>query len=201
MNKAAFLQMLENRLSGLSKNDIAKSIDYYGEIIDDMTDEGMGEENAIASLPPIEEIVEQIMYEIPLPVLMKARMKPRKRTSPLQIILLILGFPLWFPLLITFVVVLLSFYIVIWSLIITLYIVDFCFVLSGIACILACPLILSSHFLSGLFLLGCGCICIGAGLFLFLPVKYLSQQLVRLTVWFGRKIKSYFIRGVYLNEQ
>ena len=35
MTKSEFLSALENRLSGLPKDDVQKSIDYYSEIIDD----------------------------------------------------------------------------------------------------------------------------------------------------------------------
>ena len=35
MNKQEFLQILREHLSGLSENDIEKSLDYYSEIIDE----------------------------------------------------------------------------------------------------------------------------------------------------------------------
>ena len=47
MTKSEFLSALENRLSGLPKDDVQKSIDYYSEIIDDRMEEGLTEEEAV----------------------------------------------------------------------------------------------------------------------------------------------------------
>ena len=43
MNKSEFLWELRKKLSGLPDEDILRSLDYYGEIIDDCVENGLDE--------------------------------------------------------------------------------------------------------------------------------------------------------------
>lgn len=68
--------------------------------------------------------------------LIKAKLKPSRELKGWEIALLVLGAPLWLPLIIAFAAVLLSVYAVIWSVIISLYCIDLSFavcVLGGTA--------------------------------------------------------------------
>ena len=47
MNKSEFLGELEKSLSELPEKDRSRSLDYYGEMIDDRTEEGLSEEEAV----------------------------------------------------------------------------------------------------------------------------------------------------------
>ena len=49
MNKQEFLVQLRNALSGLPKDDIEERIEFYSEMIEDRIEEGLSEEEAIAS--------------------------------------------------------------------------------------------------------------------------------------------------------
>lgn len=60
MNKYEFLAAVREGLSGIEKNDIDSSLDYYREIIDDKIESGLSEEDAIASLGDIEGIISEI---------------------------------------------------------------------------------------------------------------------------------------------
>ena len=48
MNRKEFLNEVERRLHGLPAEDISKALDYFGEMIDDRTEDGMSEEEAVA---------------------------------------------------------------------------------------------------------------------------------------------------------
>jgi len=61
MNKAEFLAEIRRKIQGLPQSDIEKFLDYYAEMIDDYTEDGHTEEEAIRELGSVEQIVEQIL--------------------------------------------------------------------------------------------------------------------------------------------
>lgn len=124
MNKREFLNELESRLKGLPKNEIEEKVNFYDEMIQDMVEEGKTEEQAIASLDSIDEIVRQIAGETKITSLVKERIKPKKSIGGFEIILLILGFPLWLPLLIVLLVLGTIGFFLLWILVIVTYSVE-----------------------------------------------------------------------------
>ena len=110
MNKTEFLEELRKKLSGLPKQDIEERLSFYSEMIDDRMEEGLAEENAVAEIGSPDSIASQITSETPLSKIVKENIKTRDKRKPWEIILLILGFPVWFPLLISFFAVCLSLY-------------------------------------------------------------------------------------------
>ena len=98
MNKYEFLGRLRERLVGLPPKDIEKSLDYYAEIIADRVEDGMSEEEAVAALGTLDEIVAQILEDTPLPKLVKEKVRPKRALRTWEILLIVLGFPLWLPL-------------------------------------------------------------------------------------------------------
>lgn len=65
MTKQEFISELKSRLSGLSKEDLEKAAEYYGEAIDDCMEEGLSEEEAVSAMGPLEEVARTILEEIP----------------------------------------------------------------------------------------------------------------------------------------
>ena len=61
MNKAQFLRTLGERLRGLPEIDIARSLDYWEEMIDDRTEDGMSEEEAVAAMGDPEAVAREIL--------------------------------------------------------------------------------------------------------------------------------------------
>ena len=59
MNKQEFLIELKQHLKGIAPEDISGSIEYYSEMIDDAVEDGMTEEEAVASLGDMDEIEKQ----------------------------------------------------------------------------------------------------------------------------------------------
>lgn len=195
MDKLDFLMALEEALLQLPEDDRKASIEYYAELIDDRVEEGMSEAEAVESLGPVEKIAEQILMELPLATLVKNKIKSRRKRTVGELLLLILGFPVWFPVLVTVVAVIFAVYVCIWAVDICLYAVDVALWGSGLGCtvggvVLCC----TRNFPEGLFLLGAGAVCAGLAL-LFLPVCNLAAKgSARLGKVLVRWLKGCFIR-------
>jgi len=194
MNKTEFLLFLAQKLNTLPQNEIEKSQSFYSEMIDDRIEDGMSEEEAVQALGNIDDIVKEIMLDMPLPTLMKAKMKPINGLKIGEIVAIILGFPIWFSLLIAFFAVIFSVYISIWAVIISLYASVGALVISGMAGCVGSYIFFAQNITSGLFILGCSFFCIGIGILSFFAVMKLSVWLIQLTTSFLRVVKSLFIK-------
>ena len=171
MDKRTFLQNLQKRLKGLPEEDLQRTLDYYREMIEDRMEEGLSEEEAVANIGSVEEIAE--------PLLPKT---PKKKMKAWEIVLLILGFPVWFPLLVSAAAV-------VFSLVVTIYSVD---VSLGACClggVLGAGVYLTQlHFAGAAFLFGAGLACGGLSILCFMG----SNALVRLCF---RGIKASIRKG------
>ena len=114
MNTQEFFALFKEELSGLPKDDLEERVAFYEEITNDKMDEGKSEEQAIAELDSVQTIVEQIASETSLVKLVKEKYKPKRSLRGWEIAMLIIGFPLWFPLLITFFALVFVFYVLTW---------------------------------------------------------------------------------------
>ena len=196
MDKSQFLSELRDRLAGLPGEDIERSMDYYSEMIDDRMEEGLSEEEAVRAMGSLEEVVAQILTETSLPKLVKARVKHKQSVlRAWEIILLILGSPVWLPLCIAALVIFLAIYLVIWSVILTLYAVDFSVAASGIAGFLgAFVLFFHGRLAQGSFLLGSGLACAGLAVLMFFGFNIIAKGVLILSKKIILGIKSCFIR-------
>ncbi len=195
MNKTEFLNAVRSRIDRLPPQDIQKSLDFYAEIIDDRMEDGMTEEEAVAAMGPFDEITEQILMDIPLPRLVKASLRPTRALRVWEIVLLILGSPVWLPLLLSAIAVVFSLYLVLWSVVLSLYAVDLAFALSAVASLPAAILLFcTGEPLFGIFFLGAALILGGLTIGWF----FLCQYSAKGTWWLCKKttlgIKSLFIR-------
>lgn len=194
MNKEDFLDELANRLSGLPQNEIDERIAFYRELIYARMEEGQSEEEVIAQLGSVDEVVSKIMSEYPLTTLVKQKVQPKKKLETWQIILLILGLPLWLPLLIAAFAVILALYIVIWSIALSLFASSFALAGSSIASLLAIIAQLSEfNFAGALFFFGAALVCAGLAILLFITGVYASKAIIILTRRIVLYIKNSFI--------
>ena len=115
MNKTEFLEKLRAALSSLPQSDIEEKVGFYSEMIDDRMEDGLSEEEAVATVGSVEEIVREIVADIPLSKIAKEKIKPKRKMRAWEIVLLILGSPIWLSLLIAAFAVLISVYACIWS--------------------------------------------------------------------------------------
>ena len=65
MTKLEFLNELRNRLSGLSEEDIERSLSFYSEAIEDRIEDGMSEEDAVYEMGPIDRAADAVRSDMP----------------------------------------------------------------------------------------------------------------------------------------
>ena len=208
MTKQEFLTQLQNGLCVLTESDAQERLNFYSEMIDDRMEEGLSEQEAVAQIGDVSEIVASILAEIPQrapekqdatevkepPETITKVEKPthtqeppkkekKKGMEPWQIVLLILGAPLWIPLMIAAFSVLISLIAVLWSVVATLWGalfgtlagVGLGVTLFGIGCIIA------GKWLVGIACFGGGIACVGLAIFAFFGCIYATKGAAWLT--------------------
>ena len=194
MTKADFLRLLERALMQLSEEERQKNLEYYSELLDDMMEEGMTEAEATAKLGSPNQIAQSILQEMPLGKLVSTRMKPKSGWTPLAIVLAVVGSPVWVPLLLATVAIVLAVFVSIWALGFAAVAV----VLGLAVAVVATPIIAIRAAVMtlplGLILLGAGLVLLGLCVLGGLMAVELCKLLWQLTVWLAHKIKGLFIR-------
>lgn len=159
MNKIDFIEILADELTYKVKpSEIHRLINYYEEMIDDYMEEGLSEEEAVERLgDPVKLAreaagIQEIEIEVP------------RRFNPLVIFLLIIGFPLWGSLGFAGLMILLSFYIVLWCVPFTSGMFGLGMLLGGILCVVLTPFTITGPFFYLLTQLGIGAVLFGIGL-------------------------------------
>lgn len=195
MTKNEFITQLRCKLSDLSPEDVQKSVDYYSEMIDDRIEDGLTEEEAVEAIGSVDEIAQQILMETPLPKLVKATVKPKRSMKGWEIALILIGLPLWLPLIIGAASVVFSVFVTIWSVIISLYAVVFSLFAStlGLLATMVVEFCAGNLALGGL-ALGAALICAGVGILLFLLFNEVTKLIIKLCRVILNAIKSIFVR-------
>ena len=195
MSKQEFLVQLRKGLSGLPQEDIEERLTFYSEMIDDRMEEGITEEDAVSRIGSVDTIISQIKADIPLAKLVREKITLKKHVRTWEIVLLLLGSPIWLSLLIAALAVILSLYASLWSVVISLWAVfvsligcAFGGVVAGI--VIAC----SGNALSGIAMLAAGIVCGGLSIFMFYGCEAATKGCLiltnKITVW----VKNCFIK-------
>ena len=164
-------------------------------MIEDKIEDGMTEENAVSELETPAEIAKKVLSETSISKLVKAKLKPSRELKGWEIALLVLGAPLWLPLIIAFAAVLLTVYAVIWSVIISLYCIDLSFavcVLGGTA--QGIIFAFGGNVVPSVFYFGASIACFGIAVLLFFAFGRISGALVSASRHLVLKTKSIFIK-------
>lgn len=200
MNKNEFLSKLTEELHGLPQEDVNTTIDYYAEIIDDAVEEGEDEKSVIERLGSIHDIAEKIINDTPLSKLVKENIKGHKLNTAM-VILIIIGAPIWFSILASLLMLILSVYASLWSAVIALWAVFAAMSVSGPVSLAAAVFLMRVSPFKAMFIFGAALMCIGMAVFMFYISLLLTKLLGRFTVFIIRKIKNMFIkRGGVENE-
>ena len=182
MNKQEFLSALEQGLRGLPPEEARERLSFYAEMIDDRMEEGLPEREAVAAIGTPEDVIGQIAAEIPLARLVKEHVRPQHKLRAWEIVLLVLGFPLWFPLLLACAAVALSVYLVLWAVIVSLWAVDLSFAAGVLAAFFtAAVLFLRGFGAAALAALSAGILCAGLAILFFFVCLAAGRGLVKLT--------------------
>ncbi|MCL2671698.1 MAG: DUF1700 domain-containing protein [Clostridiales bacterium] len=209
MRKYQFLQELREGLSALQESEKLAACSFYSELIDDRMDEGMTEEEAVADMGDIAVLAAQVLAEgtpesaesaedvAPVAVVAETAAveeKPRKGMPQwLLWTLIIVGFPVWFSLLMALLSVAFSLLVSLWSVVISLVAVAFALPIAGAAALLATPQY-------GLAAAGAGICTIGLGLLAIVGVVYLVIYAAKATAWMFRAIPNAMIKREEKNK-
>lgn len=187
MTKNEFLNRLSEELATLDSMERERMLQYYREIIEDRVEDGLSEDQAVEELEDIHEIAARILEEMgPQSVQASAPAQPEKKRSAFTTVMLVLGSPVWLPLLLSGGIVVLAVYVVVWALAISLFAMVASLGIAGIAGLLGFIVHLGTHFWGGLFFFGAGLFCAGVGLALLFPVCVAAKWMIHSTTGFGR---------------
>ncbi len=172
MKKQEFLTALRAKLLALPITDAEDRLGFYSESIDDRMEDGLTEEEAVGAVGSVDEIVTQILAEIPLAKIVKEKVRPKRRLRTWETLLLAIGSPLWLSLAIAAIAVILSLYISLWAVVISLWAVFASFIgcaIGGIAG--GVGILFGASSSLGLALLSAGLVCVGLSILLFFGCK------------------------------
>lgn len=195
MNKQEYLEAIRSRISAMPADDVNRFMDYYSEMIDDRVEDGLSEEEAVADMGSPDAAVEQILEDMPLTKLVKEKIKPKHELKAWEVVLIVLGSPVWIPLLITALVLLLTLWIVAFALLISFYAVVLSFVAAGIGgLICAIPLFIANSPYTAVLMLGAALIGIGIAILFVISVKPVTVGIFKVCKASVNGIKRMFVK-------
>ena len=194
MTKAEFIDQLKNMTAGLSGEEADKFIEYYSELIEDAMEEGMTEQEAVASLGTMEDIADYIKennnavntQSFPAVTQYAPKPQPRKMLPVWAIVLIIIGFPIWFSLLCAAF----SVYISVWAVILSLFASALAMGVGGIG--MAVAAFFTGDFGMLMVVLGAGLLLIGIGILLAVGTVVLTKLYAKLTAIIVKAIGRQF---------
>ena len=164
-------------------------------MISDRMEDGLSEEEAVAGVGDVDEIVAQTIAEIPLPKLMCERVKPKRRLRAWEIVLLALGSPIWLSLLIAFFAIVISIYAVIWSLVVSVWAIEVSFIAVALGgSFIGSIMILKGNAATGIAQIGFAVMSLGFAIAFYFVCKAYTRFSVFLTKKIAAGIKAMFIR-------
>lgn len=183
MHKQEFLSQLQKRLSRLPQDEILERMTFYSEMIDDRMEDGLSEQEAVASVGSLDQIVAQIVAEIPYGETAAKKAETKRRRSAVEIVLLVLGAPIWASLLISLFAVVLSVYLSLWSVVISLWAVFGALAGGSLAGLLAGAVLclFRGAGIPGMALCGAGLVLAGLSILMFCACRALTGGYARLS--------------------
>ncbi len=176
MNKYEFLAKLSKKLDGLPADEVKERLNFYAEMIDDGIEEGLSEEEAVAKIGDTDEIATKINTEE------SENPTEKRKLKAWEIVLIVLGSPLWIALAAAAFAVALSLYVSLWAVIVSLWAVFASLVGSaagGLA--LAVLSFCKAEWLTAVALIGACLVCAGLSVFALYGCKALTKAVIFLT--------------------
>ena len=224
MDKKSFLDKLTFELKGIPWPEIQKQKDYYEEMLDDMLEDGMTEDQAVERLGDPAEIAREILREpgvkrvvlqpggkTPRPA-PRPQPEPKKKTEKAQkspkatqdqkktwnvvtLVLLILGAPLWVPLALAAIAVVLSVYLSLWSIALSFDVATLCLGVGGVISIIVGIVNIASSPAGAIAALGLGLLLLAVALLGVIIGDVMIVYLIKGTRWTFVKCKNW-IRSI-----
>lgn len=190
--KEKYMFELEEELKRYSVDDKDHYMEYYEELIMDALEDGKSEDETISSLDSPQDVVKNILYDR-----RNVDKVFNKKMSPLTLILLVLGAPLWAPLLavvicLIFVAILLLgiAYFIIWLVPFIFGLFAFVCILGGAVGIFGSIPFMINNFVSGLMQLGMSVFMLGFGAICFYMLRQSVSRFVVVSVQIARRVQA-----------
>lgn len=178
MTKIEFLHLLKKELAGIPKDIRDNYLSYYSEMIDDMTEDGSSEEQAVLSVGDAKEVAQHIISEVGAS---KSTEKKAHKLKWWHILLIILGSPVWLSLLIAVGSVAVSIAVSAVSVLISLYAVNLALAASAVAGIFYAVFYVSiANYAGAAMVIGTSFFCAGCAILLFFALKKLALLILSL---------------------
>ncbi|MDH6364624.1 putative membrane protein [Enterococcus sp. PF1-24] len=176
MDRIDFIKALADELAyEVKPSEIHQLINYYDEIIQDLMEDGYSEKEAVAKLGSPKKLAKEAAgiqeVEIDIP----------RRMSTWVLVLLVIGFPIWGSLLIAFVAVIASFYLVLWCIPFSTGLTGVVCTICGAAAAVLSPLLMADTLYLGTMQLGAGAAFFGIGILLLILTFSISGSFLRIT--------------------
>ncbi len=202
MLRQEYLDQMRDKLTANNIPGVDGMIDFYDEAISDRIEDGMSEEDAVAAMEDVDSVVKAALLDKPITKLMadKAREKHKEASEnghgTLFVVLMVVGFPIWFPLLVTFLSVIFSLYVALWAIVISIYAVELSFAIVSLVALFGCAAFFMGQipFVTAIALLGISLLFAGLTLLLWKPIVALTKWMIKLIKAIFRGIKSMFVR-------
>ena len=173
----------------MPREDAEERLNFYSEMIDDRMEEGLTEEEAVAAAGDLDEIAAD------MPPVKIAKEKSGRRLAVWEIVLLILGAPLWFSLGIAVVAVIFSLYISLWAVIVSLWAVDVVLVVCAVALgVAGIVFAIDSNVLTGIAVIAAGIVLVGLSVFAFWGCLLATKGVLFLTKKAAVWVKNCFAK-------
>lgn len=188
MKKPEFMELLRRELAVLPQGELDKHVNYYEELLNDMMDDGMSEEEALARLGDPVQLAKQILANIPNPP--KPIMPPQKanvkKVSAWMAVAIVVGAPVWIVLLAAFLAVLAAVVVAVFAVVLAAVGLVAGLLFGGIALIFAAFLTVGSTAASSAMMVGGGLLCIGCSIL----ATFAVIALVKGIRWAAGKIRT-----------
>ena len=192
MTKIDFLLELSDRLEGLNEEDREQSCQFYDEMIDDRIEEGMSEEEAVADLGSIDDIVKHIIREIPISHIIKTKIKATNRLGAIAILALVFGGLILLPIGISLFATFVAIYVSVWSIVVSFFAIAIPFSASGLVGIaMLVTSAIRGEIYAGIFILGTGLLLAGISIPLYKICIDLARAMCRFSKYVFVKTKAY----------
>lgn len=201
MLKEEYLSKLKTGLTEAGIEDADERVEYYDEMICDRIEAGMSEERAVEDMEDIDSIINDCRLDKPVTTLIvnkvqKSHDKAKKSGNGfIWVLLAILGFPIWLPLLIVLFSLLLTIYILMWSSVIVIFAILISIAAVGLASLATFIVSFAGivPWQTGLLALGASLFFGGLTVLLFGPGWSVAKSIAGVVPNMFKKIKALFV--------
>ncbi len=186
MNKVDFLINLEIKLKKNKVKDYRSYKEYYSELLDDNIEQGKSVEDSISDMGGFDAIVNAILTDEEI----IQETVPLTGIKWLNLTLILVGAPLWAPILLVFLTVIIAFYLFIWC--IPLLFSGLCLVSLSLGTISIIGVPFNKEVYYMLSQTGFSFLTLGLGLLFLLFTINTIRNIAKLTTKFTKKILSIF---------